>query len=154
MRAREVQRHSLASASCACAGSASAEAWRPLLICISFSSFAGNGRVICQWPLSPPLSLSISFPSSVSLGYAAIWMFIAAWAELYNVFSGILVLWFLYHSFAFSTWLICPPWATVASVCSVLMYFHVSSSPQSFSTSLFGFYYLYSIFFSCFCASW
>lgn len=83
--------------------------WRPLLIHISFSFFTGNGRVMCKWPCSPPLSLSISFPSSVSLGYAAIWLFIAARAELLDVSFGIqswfndfsiIPLHFLYVSFA------------------------------------------------------
>lgn len=56
-----------------------------------------------------PLSLSISFPSNVSLGDTAIWLFIAAWAELLDVSFGIwswfydfsiIPLHFLYVSFA------------------------------------------------------
>lgn len=71
--------------------------WRHLLIYISFSSFTGNGRVMCSWPCSPPLSLSISFPSSISLGYTTIWLFIAAWAELLDVSFGI---WFWFSDFS------------------------------------------------------
>lgn len=71
--------------------------WRHLLIYISFFSSTGNGRVMCSWPCSPPLSLSISFPSSVSLGYAAIWLFIAAWAELLDISFGI---WFWFSDFS------------------------------------------------------
>lgn len=100
-----------------------------------------------------PLSLSISFPSNVSLGDAAIWLFIAAWALRCILWNLVLVLWFLYHSFAFSVCLICFPWATVASVNPVSlypMYFHVFFSPQSFSTFLLGFCSFYSIFFLTF----
>lgn len=125
--------------------------WRHLLICISFSSFTGNGRVMCSWPCSPPPSLSISFPSSVSLGYAAIWLFIAAWAELLDVSFGI---WFWFSDFSliplhFPYVSFMPPEPLLCectlSFCipRILLY---SPLPQNFSTFLFGFYYFYSIF--------
>lgn len=112
--------------------------WRPLWMYISFSSFPGNGRVMCKWPCSPSLSLSISFPSSISLGYAAIWLFIAAWAEALDVSYGIwswfndvsvIPLHFLYGSFV----------PLEHSALLYPIYIHVPSFPQNFPTLLFGF---------------
>lgn len=98
------------SASCACAGSASAEAMKTSLNLSTFPfplSLGMEESYVSDPAL--PLSLSISFPSNVSLGDAAIWLFIAAWAELLDVSFGIwswfydfsiIPLHFLYVSFA------------------------------------------------------